>query len=103
VNERHYTNDDGVPAGGHTEAKGLSIRWQNGPLREQDGTEHPRNGAFVEEVIMAALGRLRYYQKSKFACEENAQAILSLESAMYCLETRTRNRKARHVEGTSQT
>jgi hypothetical protein len=58
------------------------------------------NGAFVEGVIQCALGRLNFYQGSKFACETNAEAVKHLELALAALERRTAEREARAVEGT---
>lgn len=61
------------------------------------------NGAFVEGVVQAAIGRLQFYQtanKGKFACRENAIALTHLEEALMWLEKRTADREAREVEGT---
>ena len=51
-------------------------------------------------MISAAVGRLEYYQGSKFACRENALAITKLQEALHWLEHRTKSREARGVEGT---
>lgn len=72
---------DGNPAGGVTEATGIAIHWQNGPLNV-DGIRKAPNGAFVEDVI------------------ENAVALGHLRAAAEVLEERTRNREDRGVEGT---
>lgn len=96
------TNDndaDGNPAGGHVIGMGLNIEWQNGPLGRGDERKEP-NGAFVETVIAAAKQRLEYYQRSKFACIENATAISALEGALLALHLRTEAREQREVEGT---
>jgi hypothetical protein len=97
--ETHRLDEHGNPAGGHTTGIGLRIDWQNGPLAV-DGERLVPNGAFVESVIDAALGRLRFYQDSKFSCRENACAITKLEEALHWLNHRTAARKARGVEGT---
>lgn len=97
--ETHRLDENGNPAGGHTTGIGLRIDWQNGPLAV-DGERLVPNGAFVESVIDAALGRLRFYQDSKFSCRENACAITKLEEALHWLNHRTAARKARGVEGT---
>ena len=63
------------------------------------------NGAFVEDVIAAALGRLQFYQTAssgKFACRENALAITKLEEALHWCQHRTAVREARAVEGTHE-
>ena len=77
----------------------MTIAWQNGPL-SVDGERKEPNGCFVETVISAAVGRLEYYQGSKFACRENALAITKLQEALHWLEHRTKSREARGVEGT---
>lgn len=88
ITQQHDLDKNGNPAGGATRAKGILIDWQNGPL----GTTEP-NGAFVEGVILAAIGRLQFYQTAsnkKFACRENALAITKLEEALMWCEERTR-------------
>lgn len=101
VDEQHRTDGEGNPAGGTTLGRGLEVIWQDGPLAI-DGVRVPPNGAFVEGVIQAALGRLRFYQESKFSCRENALAITKLEEALHWLGHRTAQREARGVEGTHQ-
>jgi hypothetical protein len=102
INEDHRIDPaTGNPAGGITSGKGLAIAWQDGPLAV-DGERKQPNGAFVEGVIEAALGRLQFYQRSKFTCRENALAITKLEEALHWLGHRTADREARGVEGTHQ-
>lgn len=88
ITQEHFKDEDGNPAGGYTTGKWIDIEWQNGPL---DGAP---NGAFVEEVIKAAIGRLKFYQESKSAGRENALAITKLEEAMHWLHARTADRKS---------
>ena len=89
----------GNPAGGKVIGVGVSIDWQIGPLvRDEDRTEP--NGAFVEDVIEAARQRIAYYQEGKFACEENAVALEKLAQALEALDSRTKDREKREVEGT---
>ena len=95
----HNSDANGNPAGGITTGTGINIEWQNGPLGRGEERKAP-NGAFVEGVIAAALGRLEYYQSSKFKCRENALAITKLEEALHWLESRTQKREAQNVEGT---
>lgn len=94
-----HNTEGGAPMGGHTEAIGLSIEWQNGAL-SVDGVRKDPNGCFVETVIAAALDRLEYYQSSKFACRENALAVTKLQEALHWLNHRTAAREKRGVEGT---
>jgi hypothetical protein len=101
ITEQHHVDEHGNPAGGTTSGRGISIEWQNGPLAV-DGVRREPNGAFVEGVIAAALGRLQHYQASRFKCRENALAITKLEEALHWLESRTKDREQRGVEGTHQ-
>ncbi len=96
--ERHSLDANGNPTGGNTQGVGMLITWQNGPLG-RDAARHEPNGAFVEGVICAAIGRLEHYQRSKFACKDNLEALGHLANALQCLERRTKDREARGVEG----
>jgi len=73
IEEKHVSDADGNPAGGRTLGDGIIIEWQDGPLGRGVNRKRP-NGAFVEGVIQAALGRLHYYQDSKFSGRHNALA-----------------------------
>lgn len=99
--EEHWLDDQQRPAGGVSTGRGFTVSWQHGPLG-QIGTPERRepNGAFVEDVIQAVIGRIAFYQDSPFACEENAQALEALRMAAEWLDKRTRDREARLVEGT---
>lgn len=99
--EEHWQNSAGNPMGGVTQAVGLLISWQNGPLGHGEALRVP-SGTFVETVIAAAIGRLRFYQSTKLACPENAAAIGCLEDALAVLEERTERRKAAGIEGTHE-
>lgn len=101
VRENHLVDDEGRPAGGETIGRGFSISWQNGPLAV-DGVRREPNGAFVEDVIQAAIGRIEFYQGSQFHSIENAVALGGLYVAREALRERTRGREARGVEGTHQ-
>lgn len=99
VNHQNISDEQGRPAGGFTEARGFHIDWQNGPLAV-DGVRKEPNGAFVEDVIEAAIGRIEFYQASPFHCLENAVALGHLKAAAEVLAERTRDRERRGVEGT---
>lgn len=104
TNELTCSNEvdaDGNPAGGTVTSVGLSITWQNGPLGRGLSRQEP-NGAFVEDVILAAIQRVRYYQSGQFACRENALALTHLEEALHWLQARHDDREARQVQGTHQ-
>jgi predicted deacetylase len=55
-----------------------------------------------EDLIAMVITRLEHFQKSEFACRENALAITKLEEAMLWLRKRTMGREQRGVEGTNQ-
>ena len=99
--EEHWTDKDGNPAGGTASGRGFAISWQNGPLGRGVDRREP-NGAFVEDVVAAALGRLDFYQASRFNCAANAKAIEHLQAALEALDARTRDRETRAVEGTHE-
>lgn len=98
VYENNETQD-GAPAGGFYKSTGIDIVWQNGPLGRGADRVVP-NGAFVENVIDAAIKRIKFYQDSRFACRENAIALTHLETAALWLNKRTEDRESRGVEGT---
>ena len=99
ISEEHVTDANGNPTGGKTSGTGFRIQWQDGPLG-RDGDRLEPNGAFVEGIIQAAIGRLEFFQKSKFASAYNAEALAGLDVALAALERRTSDREARKVEGT---
>ena len=99
VFSEHWKDNENRPAGGVTSGRGFLIIWQNGPLRIEGEKREP-NGAFVEEIILAAQDRLKYYQQSIFNCAENSEAIHHLEKALSVLRYRTAKREAKGVEGT---
>lgn len=125
IKSQHWNDANGNPEGGTTFGNGFAIGWQHGPLGRHTpgcvtqeminhdggpGASHiycspdcmrrEPNGAFVEDVIAAAEDRLEYYQKSRFACQENHEALMHLKSALDALNRRTRSRELRAVEGT---
>ena len=101
ITESHQLDENGNPAGGITTGTGIEIHWQDGPL-SVDGVRKEPNGAFVEGVINAAIGRLEFYNETKFKCRENSLAITKLQEALHWLNSRTENRTKRGVEGTHQ-
>jgi hypothetical protein len=71
------------------------IHFQEGPIKECDV-----NGVMNEDLIAMVITRLEHFQKSDFACRENALAITKLEEALLWLRKRTMGRENRNVEGT---
>jgi len=79
IKQEHGVDANGNPAGGTTSSvQGLRIDWQDGPL----GGERKVNGAFVEDVISAAIGRLEHYQTTPKATPENDEALKLLRAAL---------------------
>jgi hypothetical protein len=101
IREDHNTDGDGNPSGGETNGRGIVIHWQNGPLAV-DGVRKEPNGAFVEDVIAAAIGRIEFYQSSRFHSLHNAVALGHLKAAAEALAERTKDREHRGVEGTHE-
>ncbi len=101
IKQEHLTDDACKPAGGSTSGIGIDIRWQDGPLGRGPSRLAP-NGAFVEGVIAAALGRLEHYQSTEFRCRENALAITKLEEALHWCGHRTAARETAGIEGTHE-
>lgn len=108
LTQHHQLDSNGNPTGGTTTGVGVHVTWQDGPLGRGADRQEP-NGAFVEGVIQAAIGRLEFYQNARsgldgterrFACRENAVALTHLETALLWLEKRTQDREEREVEGT---
>lgn len=99
--EEHWSDEQGSPAGGVSSGRGFVVSWQNGPLGRGNDRKEP-NGAFVEDVIQAVIGRIEFYQASEFNCVENAQALVALRDAAAALDSRTKDREERDVEGTHE-
>lgn len=96
----HNLDDHGNPAGGRSDATGIRIIWQNGPLGRGADRQEP-NGAFVETLIAIAIDRLEFYQEH-FPCRENELAIRHLHSAGAMLAARTMRREEEGTEGTHE-
>lgn len=97
---RNWVDENGNPAGGSVVGMGLSIQWQDGPCGLVNGKLVDPTGVFVEDVIIAAMARLRFYQEGKFPCSENDEALVHLSLALSALEARTARRTAAGIEGT---
>jgi hypothetical protein len=97
--EEHWSDADGNPTGGCSYGVGFAISWQNGPLG-RGATRREPNGAFVEDVLAAVIGRIEFYQNSRFACRENLEALINLREAARWLDRRTAECEQRAVEGT---
>lgn len=91
-----YLSDVSKPVVIDTDLNIIAFRIQNGPAKEVGV-----NGCQVDTLIHAARAIIVGLNK-KFPCNENDLAIDRLTDAIEWLETRTKNRLARQVEGTNQ-
>jgi hypothetical protein len=73
----------------------LGLIFQNGPINEVGV-----NGITHEVLIAILIDRLHGFQTGPYACEANAIAMAKLAEAAHALNTRTRERMERGVEGT---
>jgi len=73
----------------------IFFKIQNGPIKEVG-----KNGCQVDDLIGIAKHMLVGLNE-KFACHENAMAILKLQEALEFLEMRRNRRVAQGTEGTS--
>lgn len=80
------------PATEHTED--TLIKFQKGPIKEAGV-----NGLSNEVLLAVVRDRLECFQAGPFACATNDQALLSVVTAMDWLQSRTKERLARGVEG----
>ena len=71
------------------------ILFQNGTIPETGV-----NGVTHEALLAIVADRLRSFQAGPYSCDENARALVHVESAQRALQERTRARMARGVEGT---
>ena len=72
-----------------------NIHFQNGPILESGF-----NGITGEALMAIQIDRLRCFHKGPYACRENAIALTKLEESLMWLQSRTRERIQRNVEGT---
>lgn len=71
----------------HCSGQGFTIVWQKGALC----TQSDRNGATVEDILVAALKRLDEFQSGDFCCQETQMAMECLTKATYFLKKRQRS------------
>ena len=94
------TSNGTIHLSGECKSERFRITWQDGPLdRAHDAKP---NGAFVEDVLEVCRRRLEHYEKSPFACKENAEAIGFIAGAIAVLTERRRDRVSRGVQGKNE-
>ena len=84
-----------VPVPGRMER--LCIGFQKGPVGEVG-----LNGIFMEDLNAICVDRLQAFQSGDYACEENQNALDSLQMALKYLNQRTEDRIHRGVEGKNE-
>jgi len=94
-----------VKRGNQEQLPVLIVNWQDGPrgTGETNADGSPKladpNGAFVEDVLWAALQRLEFFNESKYRDRANSLAITHIEQALQALKDRQLERSFRNVEG----
>lgn len=73
----------------------LTIIFQNGPIAECGV-----NGVTNEALLAIVRDRIGAFNRGSFACDENSRALRGIGEAIDALNSRTKNRTARGVEGT---
>lgn len=100
VTVRNYLDADGNPAGGYAHGVGFCVSFQDGPRGKADGGAlNPPNGAFVEDLLVAARQRLEFFQTSRFTHPANVDAIAAIDGAIGALHLRANERAVRGVLG----
>jgi len=94
---QHFQTPDGHHDGGVACGIGFTIAWQKGPV----SSAVQRNGAFLEDVLIACLDELEFHQQGPFANEYNAKAIQTLTDTIKTLQARIQDRNERGVLGTN--
>lgn len=84
------------PVGDEGNVQGVVIEFQKGPIGEVGV-----NGISNETLLAIVEDRLDGFQRTPFACTENANALVAIRQALANLHQRTRSRMARGVEGTN--
>jgi len=82
--------------GTHDGFADVRISFQNGPIAEVGV-----NGITHEALIEILIDRLKGFQAGPYACVENADTLGKLISAQAFLQSRTKARMERGVEGTN--
>jgi hypothetical protein len=73
---------------------GMLIAFQNGPISEEGV-----NGVTQEALLAIVADRLESFQHGPFRCTENQRALDSVRDAIMWLQSRTKARMERGVEG----
>lgn len=88
-------NADTNPSAHGMNIVGAVVLFQNGPINEVGV-----NGVTQEALLAIIEDRLVGFQSGPYACTENAKALEHVRAAQEVLQSRTKARMARGVEGT---
>ena len=87
----------GVPCDEVNDGMFAKVNFQKGPVKEAGV-----NGCQNEDLLLIVIDRLEHFQDGPFACDENQVALIAARKSLHALQSRTKNRETRNVEGTSQ-
>lgn len=85
--------DDENPEGNPDIVAGLVF--QKGPRKDESST----HGLIDSDLLEIVKYRLKYFQNSEYACEENAKALNCIQEALLWLNKRVEDRIERGVLG----
>ncbi len=88
----------GVPADDFTQKGENGEEWLHVKFQSGGTADNPRNGIFIEDLLITAYLKLSSYQ-DKFPCRENALALTKIEESLQWLTARKADREARGVYG----
>jgi hypothetical protein len=74
----------------------IQVPWQDGVVDPAVGA----NGMTVEALQQAIISRLEAFQATKFACEENVEALRNAKQALHWMNARREERFNRDVLNT---
>ena len=95
-NACHNYQVSGVPTDNVKDGIFARVYFQKGPVKEVGV-----NGCQNEDLLRIVEDRLAGFQSGEFACIENKIALEAVQQALEALESRTRDRTKRGVEGKS--
>ncbi len=91
----------GLVLGGSAESPGMIVIFQDRPRGETPmGELNAPTGALVENLLLAAKGRLKRYQETSMRSHANDRAIEHVDNALTALIRRRAERAEREVAGT---
>lgn len=76
------------------------LTFHEGPLAGEKACDV--KGVMIENLLAIVIDRLKTHQASKYACEENQNALEHTKMAVFALKMRTSKREERKVEGTHE-